>query len=81
MAKNLRKETITVHNPYTFSTYEKLVTIVKCDCGEEIECSHSTNTCYECGVDYNAIGEQLAPSEYWGEETEESWIDIVAGDF
>lgn len=81
MAKNVREETMQVLNPYTFSTYEKLVTIVECDCGEEIECSRFTNTCYECRIDYNDSGDQLAPREHWGEETGESWTDIVAGSF
>ena len=45
-----------------------------CDCGEEVELSHFTNTC-ECGIDYNMSGQLLAPRSQWGEETGEHWTD------
>lgn len=33
-------------------------------------------TC-ECGAEYNSAGQRLAPREQWGEETGESYADIV----
>lgn len=51
-------------------------TLVKCDCGREVECSGFTSTC-DCGLDYNGSGQQLAPREQWGEETGEHWTDII----
>lgn len=50
------------------------VKIVKCSCGEEVECRNFTNTC-ECGKDYNFAGQLLAPREQWGWETGEHWTD------
>ncbi|MGB3203714.1 MAG: hypothetical protein WBB28_01860 [Crinalium sp.] len=41
----------------------------RCECGEEVELAHFTNTCDKCGADYNSSGDRLAPREYWGEET------------
>jgi hypothetical protein len=49
--------------------------IGRCDCGEEITLDRFTNTCYECGADYNMSGQRLAPREQWGEETGEHWTD------
>lgn len=53
-------------------------TIVKCECGREVECEHSrfTNTCI-CGRDYNFNGELLADRSEWGTETGESYIDVL----
>ena len=48
-----------------------------CDCGEEVYLDGFTNTCYECGADYNMSGQRLAPREQWGEETGESLADII----
>ena len=47
----------------------------ECECGEEIYLTRFTNTCYECGADYNMSGQRLAPREQWGEETGEHWTD------
>lgn len=41
-------------------------------CNAEVELYGFTNTC-ECGTDYNWAGQELAPREFWGEETGESW--------
>jgi len=49
--------------------------IVKCNCGEEIECRNFTNTCNKCEADYNYAGQQLAARSQWGEETGEHWSD------
>jgi hypothetical protein len=50
--------------------------LVECDCGEEVVCQGFTSTC-ECGADYNGSGQRLAPREQWGEETGETYTDIV----
>jgi len=52
------------------------VKIIKC-CGEDIYCSEFTNTCGNCGADYNWAGQRLAPREQWGEETGEHPADCV----
>lgn len=49
------------------------------ECGEEVELRNFTNTC-DCGADYNMSGQQLAPRECWGEETGESWVDVINAD-
>ena len=46
-------------------------------CGEEVVLYGFTNTC-ECGADYNMSGQELAPRSQWGEETGETYADIVA---
>jgi hypothetical protein len=51
--------------------------IGQCLCGAEVTLSRFTNTCDGCGADYNSGGQLLAPREQWGEETGESWTDIV----
>ena len=51
-------------------------TEVKC-CDEWLCCSHFTNTCPHCETDYNGSGQQLAPREFWGEETGETASDIL----
>lgn len=49
--------------------------IGRCDCGAEFTLRNFTNTCYDCGADYNMSGQRLAPREQWGEETGEHWTD------
>lgn len=44
--------------------------IVKCGCGQNVECYAFTNSC-ECGREYNWAGQALAPRSQWGEETGE----------
>ncbi len=56
-------------------THSKVIVVVTCDCGEEVECRNFTNTC-ECGLDFNFSGQELAPRSQWGEETGEHWSDI-----
>lgn len=55
-----------------YTEYAKL----QCYCGNIIDLACFTNAC-ECGLDYNINGDLLAPREQWGEETGESWIDIM----
>jgi hypothetical protein len=53
----------------------KRIPVVRCDCGDEVECRNFTNTCDHCGADYNISGSRLAPREQWGEETGEHWTE------
>ena len=48
-----------------------------CPCGQEVELGGFTNTCDNCGTDYNWAGQALAPRECWGEETGEHWTDLI----
>lgn len=52
---------------------------LKCDCGTTVYLSGFTNTC-RCGRDYNSFGQLLAPRSQWGEETGESWQEILEVD-
>jgi len=49
--------------------------ILRCGCGDEVWLTSFTNTCDNCGSDYNMGGQLLAPREQWGEETGEHWTD------
>ena len=42
-------------------------------CGNQLVLSRFTNTCGECGSDYNQSGSLLASRQFWGEETGEQW--------
>ena len=44
-------------------------------CGSQLVLSRFTNTCGECGADYNQSGSLLASRQFWGEETGEPWHD------
>lgn len=46
-----------------------------CSCGCEVPLGNFTNTCDNCGADYNFNGDRLAPREQWGEETGETWME------
>lgn len=46
-------------------------------CGNTVTIEGFTNTCDECGADYNWQGNLLARREDWGEETGESLADII----
>lgn len=55
--------------------------IGECDyCSTEVILDRFTNTCCDCGVDYNGSGQELASREQWGEETGESIQDILSID-
>jgi hypothetical protein len=45
-------------------------------CRREVILDRATCAC-ECGADYNAMGQRLAPREQWGHETGEHWSDCV----
>jgi hypothetical protein len=49
--------------------------IGRCACGEAVALEAFTNTCPNCGRDYNMSGQELAPRSQWGEETGEHWTD------
>ena len=66
----VRKEPVT----WPRSGEPRQVTVVTCDCSEDVWCFDFTQTC-ECGADYNMSGMKLAPREQWGEETGEHWSD------
>lgn len=53
--------------------------VIRCNCGSEVLCGEFTNTCSNCGRDYNMSGQLLAPREQWGEDTGESLSDILIG--
>lgn len=50
---------------------------LRCDCGVILKLWSFTNTCEDCGADYNHVGQRLAPREQWGEETGETAADII----
>ena len=51
----------------------RTIRVMRCDCGEEIECvSWWSNEC-DCGTEYNGAGQALAPRSQWGEETGETF--------
>jgi hypothetical protein len=54
------------------SPREKRIVEVKC-CGSWMQCLNFTNTCDECGADFNFAGQRLASRSQWGEETGEDW--------
>jgi hypothetical protein len=55
--------------------------VIRCACGAELELYMvMTNTCDECGRDYNSSGQLLAPREQWGWDTGESLSDILMSD-
>lgn len=67
-----------VHKPYivTIEHAHRIPSIGKCECGAEVMLDRWTNPC-QCGIDYNAAGQALAPREQWGEETGESFHDCL----
>jgi hypothetical protein len=49
-----------------------------CDvCKHVMQLKSFTNTCEQCGTDYNSSGQRLAPRSQWGEDTGESLGDIL----
>lgn len=46
-------------------------------CRREVVLSGFTNTC-ECGIDYNWGGQELAPREQWGDDTQETLGEILS---
>ncbi|MEK6190627.1 MAG: hypothetical protein N2A99_06525 [Carnobacterium alterfunditum] len=58
----------------TYSEFINGYTIIKCSCGEKLNCENFTNTC-KCGKDYNFNGDELTDRREWGYETGENWGD------
>ncbi len=56
--------------------YNKVCPVVVC-CKEALLCDSFTNTCPECGADYNFNGDMLASRSQWGEETGEHWSECI----
>jgi len=48
-----------------------------CECGKIVSLGGFTNTCENCGRDYDSSGQELAPRYFWGEETNETLDDIL----
>lgn len=65
-----------VPNKNEWLGYSKVLPLVKCYCGAELECEHYTNEC-SCGRYYNFNGSILAHRSQWGEETGEHWSEII----
>jgi hypothetical protein len=61
----------------TFRHSYKEPRIGRCDCGCEVILDRFTNTCDGCNRDYNMSGQLLAHRSQWGEETGESYCDIM----
>jgi len=53
-------------------------TAIKC-CNEWMLCEKFTNNCEKCDKDYGMDGGRLAPRSHWGEETGETYSDIIRG--
>ena len=70
-----REEILSNLKENQYSRWAKITTVIKCNCGEEIECINFTNTCDECESDYNSSGQLLASRSQWGEETGEHWSE------
>lgn len=51
--------------------YEPAVVVCNRCKGEVTLSSSWANSCPDCGVEYNGSGQELAPREFWGEETGE----------
>lgn len=67
---------------YDVREYEQKVPghiVLGCPCGEELHAhiGQFTITCDRCGADYNSAGQRLADRSQWGEETGETYADIV----
>lgn len=73
-AHELREKVLDELTDGQYASYDKVIPVVDCACGELVLCTNFTNTC-SCGADYNFAGDRLAPRSQWGEETGESWPD------
>lgn len=72
-AINYRQEILDNMLNNCYSHWAKVYPVIKCHCEEKIECINFTNTCDNCGADYNFDGILLASRSQWGEETGEDW--------
>lgn len=51
----------------------------RCACGELVILDDSWLNACDCGRDYNGSGQELAPRDQWGEETDEHPADVARG--
>lgn len=58
------------------SAYQETIPATMVCCKTKFDCSGFTNTCPECGADYNWNGSLLVDRSYWGEETGEQYCDF-----
>jgi len=69
IAKVLKEE---IADPETNRVVE--AKIIECVCKAHIQLWGSwANECEKCGREYNGAGQALAPREFWGEETGETF--------
>ena len=67
MAKVIREA---IRDPDTYQMIEPMV--IECNrCARPVELWSSWASPCECGLEYNGSGQELAPREFWGEETGE----------
>ncbi|MFD2614667.1 hypothetical protein [Paenibacillus gansuensis] len=68
--------------PYTFDFSRRIpgYVLIRCNCGAKIECSGFTTSC-PCGRVYNWNGDELAPTDQWGDETGEKRLEATKGHF
>lgn len=64
-----------VQKPGSYQTY-RVPTTARC-CRTAFALDGFTNTCPDCGQDYNSAGQALTSRQTWGEETGEHWADVV----
>lgn len=72
-AFNYREEVLNNMSENCYSHWAKVYPVIKCSCGEKVECVNFINTCDKCESDYGINGDKLASRSQWGEETGESW--------
>ena len=75
-AIEFRSEVLGKLGEHEYANWAKVYPVVRCPCGEDVDCQSFTNEC-DCGADYNFNGTRLAPRSQWGEETGESWWEII----
>jgi len=75
-ATKFRNEVLGELGEHEYANWAKVYPVVNCPCGEDVDCQSFTNEC-DCGADYNFSGTRLAPRSQWGEETGESWWEII----
>lgn len=59
-----------------FSHYYTNPTVIECHCGKHVSLDTNDNMC-ECGQWYNMSGQELVDPSLWGEETGETYSDIM----
>jgi hypothetical protein len=68
--------TVIRREPIHWNGRDRVVKVVRCTCGGEVVCVDAwANTCGSdtCTTEWNGFGQRLAPRQFWGEETGESF--------